>query len=508
MLRKVRLTLQIVFFTAFVVLFFFFEVFRMEPKSSGLALFLRLNPFVTMITSIAARSVVVSCLVFGIIVTIITMLFGRVFCGMFCPLGSIIDFSDSIFRKKEKKKQPRRPSQKLQGLKYIFLFALAVLALLGLTFPLFMDPLLLVTRVFTLLVRPALYTLNQFIPFLKDAEFTASPFLQQGAYAGAFMTFILLLIILLGAIFDRRFWCQYICPSGAFFGLISRFSLFTRRVDTGKCNSCGICSAPRCPTRSISGENCEKTTTAECITCGKCTDDKRLCTAFGFHTPKLSTSGGPDIGRRHLVSGIVNGFIFAPVLVRKYKRKKPFVPGPIRPPGAVEENAFLARCIACEACVSVCPQNALHPCTISKDGVINWNTPKLVPRIGFCEEDCTRCSEACPTGALLPITAEEKLEQSIGTAIVERGRCRSWRMQYKCIICARKCPYDAIEKHSIFNEKGREFIVPIVNKRKCIGCGVCEYRCPVKSESAIQVFAYGEKRTKVGKKKKSGNKKS
>jgi MauM/NapG family ferredoxin protein len=171
--------------------------------------------------------------------------------------------------------------------------------------------------------------------------------------------------------------------------------------------------------------------------------------------------------------------------------------GASRPPGAVEESVFLSRCITCDACVSVCPQNALHPCTIGADRVINWNTPKLVPRIGYCEEECTRCSEACPTGALLPIKVEEKEERKIGTAYVERGICRSWRMQYKCIICARKCPYEAIDRVTIENENGREFEVPIVNKRKCNGCGICEYKCPLKSESAIKVSSYGEKRIKV-----------
>ncbi len=508
MLKRVQLISQIVFFILFCILFFFFNTFRTEIGSSGLALFLRLNPFITLLTSLASRSIFIPYLVLGAITIIVTILMGRVFCGMVCPLGSIIDFTDKIFRGKEKKKQPLRPPEKLQGLKYVIMILMVVLAILGMTFPLFMDPLLLVTRFFTLLIRPAVLTLATIIPQMNVEKLMTNTYIMKGAYAGAISAFILLMIILLGALFDRRFWCQYICPSGAFFGLLSRFSIFTRKIDLDKCNCCSICCDPRCPTRAISGEKFDVMSTAECILCGECSADKRQCSSFGFRMPSLTAGTGPDIGRRHAVSGIVSGLLLAPVLARTSPKKKPFVPGPIRPPGAIEEHAFLARCITCEACVSVCPQNALHPSTIGEDGFLNWNTPKLVPRIGFCQEDCTRCSEACPTGALLPITVEEKKTLKIGTAYVERGICRPWRMQYKCMICAKKCPYDAIEEKVIVDERGKEYPAPVVNKRKCVGCGICEYYCPIKGESAIKVFAYGEKRKKITEKEDKPGKKA
>ncbi len=508
MLKRVQLVSQIVFFILFCILFFFYNTFRTEIGSSGLALFLRLNPFITLITSIASRSIFVPYLVIGIVTIIITMLMGRVFCGMVCPLGSIIDFTDKIFRGREKKKQPLRPSKKLQGLKYVIMILMLILAVLGITFPLFMDPLLLVTRFFTLLIRPAVFTFATIIPKLNGEKLMANPFVMQGAFAGAISAFILLLIILLGALFDRRFWCQYICPSGAFFGVISRFSIFTRKKNDDKCNSCGICCDPRCPTRAISGEKFEVTSTAECILCGECTNDKRKCCAFSFSIPVLTSTKGPSIGRRQAISGIVSGIIMAPALARKSPDKKPFVPGPIRPPGAVDERVFLSRCITCDACVSACPQNALHPGTIGDDGFLNWNTPKLVPRIGYCLEDCNRCSQACPTGALLPITVEEKKTLKIGTAYVDHGLCRPWRTQYKCMICARKCPYDAISEKIVVDERGKEYPSPVVNRRKCVGCGACEYYCPVKGESAIKVYAYGEKRKQIPQKKDAAGKKA
>ncbi len=498
MFKRGRFISQIVFFILFLFFFFFAGKGNSgQGLSNGLAWFLRLNPFNTVITTIASRSIVMPYVVIGILMIIVTVLFSRIFCGAVCPLGSIIDFTDYMLREKVGATSKWLPPLKLQGLKYIFLFVLIILAVGGMVFPLFMDPLLLITRIFTLLVRPFLLLLLK--PFgaigVVDKIIT-SPVVLQGAYAGTLATCLLFILVLAGSFFDKRFWCQYICPSGAFFGLMSRYSIFTRRTKSAMCNNCGVCTLP-CPTRAITegkGGQGRKTSLAECIMCGLCSADKESCGSYKLG-PMLKDNEivQPDLNRRHLVSGVLAGLLLTPVLAGKSSKKKPFVPGPIRPPGAVEEDKFLARCIACDACISVCPQNALHPCTIGKDGFGNWNTPKLVPRIGFCEEECTKCSEACPTGALLPITPEEKKKISIGTAYVERGLCRSWRQRNTCTICADKCPYDAIDIKEIVDENGKVWKVPIVNKRKCTGCGICEYYCPEKSGAAIKVSAYGVK---------------
>lgn len=507
MLKRVRIISQIVFFSIFLTVFFLFEFFRANAGSSGLAWFLRLNPFSTLITSIASRSIVVPYLIIGIIVILITALLGRVFCGFACPLGSIIDLSDRILRGKEKIKQPLRPPLKLQALKYVLLIGFLILAIGGVTFPLFTDPLSIVPRVFGILVRPFLISvLGSFK--IGGERITQSPILLNGAFAGSLVTFLLFTLILAGAIFDRRFWCQYVCPSGAFLGVISRFTLFTRKINWEKCTDCEICVKRTCPTRAISSEKHEKTDTSECILCGACSADKRECTFFTFGRPLSSNTYGPDISRRRVIGGIIAGLFFMPAIAnRSHQRiwmisiKRRYNPTPIRPPGAIEENEFLARCITCGACIGVCPENALHPCTIGMDGLVAWNTPKLVPRLGYCNKDCTRCTEACPTGALLPIRIEEKPKIKIGTAFVDRSRCRPWLQKFPCTICIKQCPYDAIDEKVIVTEK-REWRVPIVNRRKCNGCGVCEHHCPVRHESAIQIFSSGEKRIKIRKKKK------
>lgn len=507
MLRKIRIISQILFFLLFLFVFFLFDFFRADAGNSGLAWFLRLNPFTTLITSIASRSIIVPYLIIGVIILIVTLFFGRVFCGFACPLGSIIDFSDRILRGKEKVKQPIRPPLKLQALKYILLIGFIVLAAGGLTFPLFMDPLCIVPRVFGIIVRPFFISLFAFFK-IGGERFIQSPILLNGAFAGSMVTFLLFVLILAGAIFDRRFWCQYICPSGAFLGIVSRFSIFTRKINKEVCKDCEICVKRICPTRAIASREFEKTSTSECIVCGKCSSHDRHCSSFTFAKPLGSNTYGPAVTRRQALGGIVTGLFFAPVVAnRSHQRiwmisiKRRYNPGPIRPPGAIEENEFLARCITCGACISVCPENALHPCTIGEDGLETWNSPKLVPRLGYCREDCTRCSEACPTGALLPVKAEQKPKIRIGQAVVDRSRCRPWMHEFPCGICIKQCPYNAIKEEVVVTET-RKWTVPEVDRRKCVGCGVCEHFCPVKHEPAIQVFSSGEKRIAVREQKK------
>lgn len=506
MLKRVRIISQIVFVVIFLVVFFLFNFFRVNAGTSGLAWFLRLNPFSTLITSIASRSIVVPYLIIGIIVLLITVLLGRVFCSFACPLGSIIDLSDRILRGKEKIKQPLRPPLKLQALKYVLLVGFIILAISGLNFSLFMDPLSIMPRVFGIIVRPFFITLLGFFK-IGGEKITQSPILLNGAFAGSLVTFLLFTLILSGAIFDRRFWCQYICPSGAFLGIISRFSVFTRKINKEVCTDCDLCVKRICPTRAISSKEFEKSSTSECILCGNCSAHKRNCSAFTFLKPLSSNTYGPDITRRQAIGGIIAGLFFMPVIAnRSHKRiwlisiKRRYNPTPIRPPGAIEENEFLARCINCGACISVCPENALHLCTIGDDGLKMWNTPKLVPHLGYCAVECTRCPEACPTGALLPFRVEEKPKVKIGVAVVDRSRCRPWLQKYPCAICIKQCPLKAINEKIIVTER-REWRSPIVDRRKCNGCGICEHHCPVRHESAIQVFSSGEKRIQIRKKK-------
>ena len=446
-------------------------------------------------TFIASRSIIPGFALVALIITAITAVFGRVFCGFFCPLGASIDFVDHFFFKTIRRTTPR-PPQYLQKLKYIFLFAVIIVTLAGALFPVFTDPLSLMTRIATVLIYPLpAITGNLLQPLISSLS--ASNRLHIPVFYGSLGIAVLFVSVFAGALFDQRFWCQYICPSGAFFGLLSRFALFRRTTSTATCGGCTAC-VKVCPTRAINERNFRVTSSAECILCGKCVGIKKDCSAFRFGASKdhAGTITGPDIGRRHMVAGVAAGAFLLPMLKADAMTKRDNTGRLIRPPGAVPDALFNARCLACGQCMKVCPTNALQPCTLG-DGLSRLFTPKVVPRIGGCEEKCFLCGQVCPTNALRTLTYEEKRFAKIGTAVIDRHRCLAWEQNKECLVCDEVCPYNAIETKVVETTKG-PFKVPVVDEDLCIGCGMCEQQCPIFDTAAIVVFKFGENRRAAG----------
>jgi MauM/NapG family ferredoxin protein len=303
------------------------------------------------------------------------------------------------------------------------------------------------------------------------------------------------IVIIGGGFWDKRFWCQYICPSGAFFGLLSRFSLFRRTVDEGKCNSCQRC-VRSCPVHAISEKEIKTTNVAECIECGICVQLREGCSSFTFGKFAAETSAGPDIKRRHIVAGAAGGLLLAPVYRANAINRRDNTGRLIRPPGALPEKEFLGKCIGCGECMKACPTNTIQPCLFT-DGISRLYTAKVVPRIAGCEEKCHLCGYVCPTGALRKLPYEEKRFAKIGTAVLDRHRCLAWSQNKECLVCDEVCPYNAITAFVVETTKGT-FKVPVVDEDLCLGCGMCEQHCPIFDTAAIVVYKFGENRKAQG----------
>jgi MauM/NapG family ferredoxin protein len=461
--------------------------------------FLRVNPLPGLLSFIASRSIIVEYAVLMLAVVGITAIFGRLFCGFFCPLGGLIDFIDKyIFN--TLRTIGRRPPKYVQKLKYVFLVVIIVFALAGALAPLFMDPISLLTRIFTVIVYPLPAIFDNLVrPLLGTLG--AGNRLHLPLFYGTVGITFLFLVILGGSFWDRRFWCQYVCPSGAFFGVLSRFAPFHRRTHSNLpnkalCTGCKAC-VKVCPTRAI-GEDHHTTSTAECILCGKCIGIKNDCSAFSFgNTADLvGSSFGPDIGRRQIITGAVAGTLLLPLLKGDAFARRDNTGRLIRPPGSVPETVFNARCLACGQCMKVCPTNALQPCTLG-DGFSRLSTPKVVPRIGGCEEKCYSCGQVCPTNAIRKLPYEEKRFVKIGTAVIDRHRCLAWEQNKECLVCDEVCPYNAIVPRYVETTRGK-FKVPVVDSDICIGCGMCEQQCPIFDTAAIVVYKFGENRRGKG----------
>lgn len=494
MARKIRIFSQLLFIVLFCVFLFFFN----SPNfvnNIRVEWFLRINPLVGLVTSIASRAIVVPLLAGGITLALFTIFFGRIFCGYICPMGTLIDFTDRFVTVRIRSKF-KRPPIWLRQLKYIILVVILTWSVFGTVIPSLIDPVSLLTRICVLVLHPILLSIKSVFEelwiivlgiFDKDAKLNNEMIKLLDVNISAML---IALLIITGGVWDKRFWCQYVCPSGAFLAILGRFSVFRRRVIAKKCNHCGIC-AKVCPTRAIDVNNCSNTSISECLLCGLCSNRKISCSRLGFELTKPGKSSGVDIQRRHFVYGVAAGVTVAPIInAGVYSKKKGT--DVIRPPGAISEKDFLTRCLACGECIKVCPTDALAPCSVF-DGFGRMWTPRLIAQNGYCKEDCTDCSNVCPTGALTPVARDDKEFIKIGTAIVDNSLCIAWRGVRRCLVCMHMCQYNALTVNRLGEREG-----PYVNQEICTGCGKCEHYCPVTAKSAISVISFGERRLEPG----------
>jgi polyferredoxin len=501
------------FTQGFFLLLFFFLFIQTESKGNDelgypVRLFLDFDPLI-FITTILSAHAAAKAFYLSVITIVITLLFGRVFCGWACPLGTLNNIIGSI-----RKKRPPQVYVKGYRVKYYILIALLASAVFTLQPVGVMDPLSLLIRSFSISVYPLFnYSIRSFF----DAIYTANPlgiaalsepvyialkktvlsfeqsFYQQGVFIG--MLFFLVLGLNL---IEKRFWCKYLCPLGAFLGILSRYSLLKRSVSEG-CTSCGVCAtACQGNARPEAKEHWRDT---ECLVCGNCDDVcPKNAVSFGFTVRPASPA--MDLGRRRVLASVVSGVVAVPLLrtvpIAKAGAQDPVL---LRPPGALEETEFLKRCVKCGECMKVCTTNGLQP-TLFEAGVEGIWSPVLVPRIGYCEYRCTLCGQVCPTGAIKRLTLEEKAKVRIGLAMIDKGRCLPWAHARPCIVCEEVCPTSKkaiwFEDVRVRDRQGKTLVVkqPHVDLELCIGCGICESKCPVLGRPAIYVSNVGESRSK------------
>jgi len=297
---------------------------------------------------------------------------------------------------------------------------------------------------------------------------------------------------------ERRFWCRYLCPLGALLGILSRYSLLERTVSED-CNSCGVCESV-CE-GGVNADRKEDWKKAECLYCMNCDD---LCpqNAVRFGFLKKRQTAGLDLGKRRVVGSILTGLVAVPLLrITPIARSGVADPKLIRPPGSLEEKEFLRKCVKCGECMKVCITNGLQP-TFLEAGLEGMWSPVLVPRIGYCEYSCTLCGQVCPTGAIKRMDLLEKNKIKIGLAMIDKGRCLPHAHATPCIVCEEVCPTPKkaiwFEQAKVTNRQGKEQVLkrPRVDLDLCIGCGICEAKCPVLGQPAIYVTSIGESRSR------------
>ena len=492
--QTIRAVIQGLFLLFFLLLF----ALTKFPLGSPIPveLLLRLDPLAAAISFLAGRTVVPRMLLsLGLLG--VTIFLGRFFCGYVCPLGTTIDISDRFLCSKKLarlkiKRVPRLP-------KYYLLAFLLLLGLLGRSLLWPFDPLVAFTRSLTALLHPTVVFLSNlgldvFRPLAERWEMDAlanAGFLQS-SYASWIIPVVSLVVILGLGLLGRRFWCRALCPLGALLALAARLSPLKRVVWPHLCTHCHLCRE-RCPTGAI-GEDEEKTAFGECIACRTCVS---VCPhhAVAFRLRKMGSREDLNWDRRRFILASLVGV--AAFSLSRIKFQPLFTPRRrIRPPGAVPEPLFLARCLRCGQCMKVCLTNGLQPATDQAGFAGIW-TPVLVPRQGPCERHCNLCGQVCPTQAIRCLNLEEKGYVRIGLAQVDQDRCLEWGYGRTCLVCDEVCPYGAIFVGKS-NEQDQGRRGPVVDPQICVGCGVCEHHCPVLGEAAIRVSVEWEDRLREG----------
>jgi polyferredoxin len=468
---------------------------------TGPNLFLRIDPLAAALNALATRALyrgLLACLV----ILIPALFLGRFFCGWICPLGTLHHVFGNLRseRKRGRRLLESNRYKPWQKLKYYFLIAGLAAALFGSGILGLLDPISLAIRSFSLAVFPALnYAFEHSTGIGLSLK---QPHFRQAVLMAA--VFILLIALNLRV---TRFWCRALCPLGALLGAAARWSALRLEKDGARCGDCNRCLL-HCQGGDdpIPGARWRK---AECHLCLNCVADcPQGGLAFRFRAVRrdAASADGPELGRRRVLTSLAAGIALTPLAraaAAPIERRDRLV----RPPGALDEPAFLARCIRCGECMRVCPSNAVHPAFLEGGAEALW-TPLVVPRIGYCQPSCVLCGHACPTGAIWEISAREKgwLGEAgasathpvrIGTAFYDRGRCLPWAMATECIVCQEWCPTSPkaiyLREAEIDGQKLRQ---PYVHPELCVGCGACEFACPVADRPAVYVTSVGESRSR------------
>jgi len=503
-LQRLRIGSQLLF----TALFFFLLL-----KSAGAAVehlphtgfFFYIDPLFLWVNALAGPFV--RAFLLALIPLLLTLVLGRFFCGWVCPLGALHQFFTWLgSRRKQRKAAVDHNSLRL---KYLLLIVLLVASLFATQLLGWLDPFALLTRSASTVVLPGANFLVQHalqagaqnqgwagkaVKPLYDLSRRFLLTVGQRAFLQAEVLGLIFFGLLLLNLKRRRFFCNSLCPLGALYGLLAKYSLLRLPLNE-KCKKCNAC-ANHC---TYYGSPYQDYLKSECVLCFNCLVD---CPAAAidvrFQLPGPGRRPALDLGRRRLLAAAGFGLVAASlpqIAVARKAKAHPF----IRPPGALAEKKFLKTCVRCGACMQSCPTNVIQP-AVFQAGLEGLWTPVLVPAGGYCEYECNRCTQVCPTHALAALPLEEKKQFKIGTAVVDRSACYTYADGYNCAVCEEHCPVPEkairFREVEVNNFRGKLkkvkqiYVVPDL----CIGCGICENVCPRTDQAAIRVGAEEEQR--------------
>ena len=499
-LKRFRVVISVIFLALLGVFFLdFAELF--PPKFITGVLFLQFVPSVLKFFN------VFSLVAIGfIVVFILTLLFGRVYCSTICPLGIMQDVIIYLKRKFKKKKRYKYKYVKpLPWLRYS-LVGLTVAFLLGgsILILALLDPYSLFGRIVSDLFRPVLSEVNNLLVSVLNSFDVYGIYkieVQAIHFEVLIIPIVFLILVVWMSLAKGRLYCNTVCPVGTFLGLVSKISIFQIKLDENTCTQCSLCEKA-CKGGCIDYKSLY-VDFSRCVGCFNCLSacpassaNFKLNSLYkrNIEVPETTSenrfSGQQkfDLSKRKFLGGLVVAFFGASKLSKaqelvSYNANKPVKrENPVSPPGAQSTERFNEACTACHLCVNTCPSNVLQP-SVLEYGLRGLMQPRLDNHVGFCNYECTLCGEVCPTGAILPLSVEDKKLTQLGKAQFVKENCIVETEGTDCGSCAEHCPTKAVRMVDYKNN----LRIPEVTDDICIGCGACEYACPTHPYKAIYV---------------------
>lgn len=427
---------------------------------------------------------------------LLTLIFGRVYCSVICPMGVFQDIVSWFSRKRKKNRFAYSPAKKWLRLGVLAVFV--VLMLLGLnSIAILVAPYSAYGRIASNLFAPVYQLLNNLLAYFAE-RVDSYAFYSVDVWMKSLPTFIIavvtLVVIVILAWRSGRTYCNTICPVGTVLGFVSKYSIFKPVFDVEKCNGCKLC-ARNCKASCINPEE-HKIDYSRCVVCMDCLENcKQHAISYKARKCVKPAQGSTETNKARR-SFLTISALFASTAVLKAQEKS--VDGGLaviedkkipqravspKPAGSKSVKNFSQHCTACQLCVSACPNQVLRP----SSSLLTLMQPEMSYERGYCRPECTRCSEVCPAGAITPITAAEKSSIQIGHAVWIANNCVVNTDRVFCGNCARHCPVGAILMVPKDANNPNSLKIPAIDTERCIGCGACENLCPARPFSAIYV---------------------
>lgn len=518
MLKKIRVILEVIFFVSITLLFL--DLSGVLNKHFAFLAEIQFVP--------ALLALNVAVLLF---LLILTLIFGRVYCSVICPMGVYQDIV-AFFAKRIKPKKERR--YKFSKAKTVLRLVMLAIFIVGILFgiaiiPALLDPYGAYGRMTTELFNPIYTGINNLFGGIAENS-GSSMFLQQPIWTKGTTSLVIaiatLLIIGYLAWRNGRTYCNTICPVGTILGYISKFSLLKLHIDESTCTTCGRCSR-NCKASCIDFKN-HSIDYARCVTCfdciNSCQDHSITYSMRAAKKQPLNIVGVASEGnsrRQFFITSALIATAAAEATAQQKKRSMIDVPAvrkdkqkrtiPVSPPGSKSHENLNDKCTACLLCVSKCPEKIIRP-SVNEYGWTSVMQPLLSYEYGYCRTDCTVCSDVCPTDAIQKFAKADKTKISVGNAKYVRENCVVVNDDVNCDACWRACPTDAISRvtrdggltppeydpNPRLNLDVQQRLVPVIDEEKCIGCGACEYVCPARPLAAIYVEGFTEHKAAPG----------